>query len=161
MRWLDGIIDGHEFEQAPRVFDGQGSLAWCSLRGHGESDMTQWLNWTELDGLVVFSTSFNVACILQQGADDQSHSQLQVLFWLTVKSFSIFGCKEYNQSDFGIDHLVMSTCRVVSCVVGKGCLLWPICSLDKTVRLGPASFCIPRPNLPVTPSISWFPTFAF
>ena len=29
MRWLDGI-DGHEFEQAPEVGDGQGSLACCS-----------------------------------------------------------------------------------------------------------------------------------
>ena len=29
MRWLDGITDsdGHEFEQAPGVGDGQGSLA--------------------------------------------------------------------------------------------------------------------------------------
>ena len=25
----------------------------------------------------------------------------------------------------------------------------------------PASFCISRPNFPVTPGISWFPTFAF
>jgi len=29
---------------------------------------------------------------------------------LTVQSFSIFGCKKYNQSDFGVDHLVMSMC---------------------------------------------------
>ena len=36
---------------------------------------------------------------------------------MTEKSFSIFGCKEYNQSDLGIDHLVMSTCRVFSCVL--------------------------------------------
>ena len=42
---------------------------------------------------------------------------------LTVQSFSIFDWKEYNQSDFGINHLVMSMCRVISCVVGKGCLL--------------------------------------
>ena len=27
----------------------------------------------------------------------------------------------------------MSICRVVSCVVGKGCLLWPVHSLSKTV----------------------------
>ena len=27
--------------------------------------------------------------------------------------------------------------------------------------LCPASFCIPRPNFPVTPGISWLPTFAF
>ena len=51
------------------------------------------------------------------------HSQLLVLFLLTVYSFSIFGCKEYDQSDFAIDHLVMSTCRVFSCVVGRGYLL--------------------------------------
>ena len=25
----------------------------------------------------------------------------------------------------------------------------------------PASFCTPRPNVPVTPGISWLPTFAF
>jgi len=27
----------------------------------------------------------------------------------------------------------MSKCRIVSCVVGKDCLLWPACSLDKTL----------------------------
>ena len=30
MRWLDGGLDGHEFEQAPGVGEGQGSLACCS-----------------------------------------------------------------------------------------------------------------------------------
>ena len=34
-----------------------------------------------------------------------------------------FGCKEYNQYDFGVDHLVLSMCKVFSCVVGRGCLL--------------------------------------
>ena len=48
-----------------------------------------------------------------------SHSQLPVLFLLMVYSFSIFGYKEYNQSDFGIYHLVMSMCRVFFCVVGR------------------------------------------
>ena len=46
---------------------------------------------------------------------------------------SIFGCKEYNQSDFSVDHLVMSTGRIVSCVVGKGCFLWWVHSLGKTL----------------------------
>ena len=45
----------------------------------------------------------------------------------------VFGCKEYNGSDFAIDHLVMSMCRVFSCVVRRGCLLWPVCSLGKTL----------------------------
>ena len=34
-------LDGHEFEQAPGVGDGQGSLACCSLWGHKESEMTE------------------------------------------------------------------------------------------------------------------------
>ena len=55
----------------------------------------------------------------------------------------------------------MSMCRVVSCVVGRGCLLWPVRSLGITSSLCPASFCTPRPNLPVTPGISWLLTFAF
>ena len=37
-------LDGHEFEQAPGVGDGQGSLACCSPSGHKESDMTERLN---------------------------------------------------------------------------------------------------------------------
>ena len=40
-------LNGHEFEQAPGVGDGQGSLACCSPQGHKESDMTERLNWTE------------------------------------------------------------------------------------------------------------------
>ena len=39
MRWLDDHgLNGHEFEQAPGVGDGQGSLACCSPWGHKESD---------------------------------------------------------------------------------------------------------------------------
>ena len=41
-------LDGHEFEQAPGVGDGQGSLVCCSPWGHRESDVTEQLNWTEL-----------------------------------------------------------------------------------------------------------------
>ena len=36
--------DGHEFEQAPGVGDGQGSLACCSPWGCKESDLTEGLN---------------------------------------------------------------------------------------------------------------------
>ena len=39
----------HEFEQALGVGDGQGSLACCSPRGCKESDVTEQLNWTELN----------------------------------------------------------------------------------------------------------------
>ena len=37
-------LNGHEFEQALGVGDGQGRLACCSPWGHKESDMTEWLN---------------------------------------------------------------------------------------------------------------------
>ena len=40
-------LSGHEFEPAPGVGDGQGSLVCCSPQDHKESDTTQQLNWTE------------------------------------------------------------------------------------------------------------------
>ena len=49
MRWLNSItnLNRHEFEQAPVVGDGQGSLACCSPWGHKESDTTEQQNWTD------------------------------------------------------------------------------------------------------------------
>ena len=37
-------LDGHEFEQALAVGDGQGSLVCCSPWSRKESDMTEQLN---------------------------------------------------------------------------------------------------------------------
>ena len=37
-------LDGREFEEAPAVGDGQGSLVCCSSWGCKESDMTERLN---------------------------------------------------------------------------------------------------------------------
>ena len=39
-------LNGHEFEEAPGVGDGQGDLVCCSPWGHKESDTTEWLNWS-------------------------------------------------------------------------------------------------------------------
>ena len=49
-------LDGHEFEQALGVGDGQESLVCCSPWGLKESDTTEWLNWTVLntDSFVFF-----------------------------------------------------------------------------------------------------------
>ena len=38
-------LKGHEFEQAPGVGYGQGSLAFCSPWGHKELDMTLSILW--------------------------------------------------------------------------------------------------------------------
>ena len=62
------------------------------------------------------------------------------MIWVPVSSQSgfrwLYGASpslaaKNNQSDFSIEHLVMSMCRVVSCVVERGCLLWPVQSLGK------------------------------
>ena len=43
LRWLNRF-DGPEFEKAPRVGDGQGSLLCCSPWNSKELDMTERLN---------------------------------------------------------------------------------------------------------------------
>ena len=50
VRWHHQL-DGHELEQAPRDDEGQGSLACYSPWGHKESDATEWLNWSFLQGV--------------------------------------------------------------------------------------------------------------
>ena len=42
-------LDGCEFEWTPGGGDGQGGLACCDSWGHKESDMTEQVNWTELN----------------------------------------------------------------------------------------------------------------
>ena len=38
------LLDGHEFEQAPGVGDGQGGLVCCSPCGHKDLQTTKQLN---------------------------------------------------------------------------------------------------------------------
>ena len=45
-------LNGQRFGWTPGVGDGQGGLACCSSWGHIESDVTEWLNWTELNWIV-------------------------------------------------------------------------------------------------------------
>ena len=79
--------------------------------------------------LISFNLSLNLAI-----RSSWSEPQLAPsLVFADCTELLIFGCKEYNQSDFGIDHLVMSMYRVFSCVVGRGCLLWPVHFLGKTL----------------------------
>ena len=50
-------------------------------------------------------------------------------------------------------------CRVISCVVGRRCFLWPVHFLGKTLQAFALLHFVLQ--LPVTPGISWLPTFAF
>ena len=71
--WQDEMVgwrhrlDGHEFEQALGVGDGQGILACCSPWGHKESDTTERLNWTEASNKIYLKVKkdnwrWNVLC---------------------------------------------------------------------------------------------------
>ena len=42
-------LNGHGFALTPAVGDGQGGLVCCGPWGYKKSDMTEWLNWTELN----------------------------------------------------------------------------------------------------------------
>ena len=53
--WMASLTQWIEFEQAPGVSDGQGSLACCSPWGCKQSDMTEWLDWTELSPVKSFN----------------------------------------------------------------------------------------------------------
>ena len=68
-----------------------------------------------------------------RGSWSEPQSAPSLVFADCIESFSIFGCKEYNQPDFSIDYLVMFICRVFSCVAGGRCLLWSVYPLGKTL----------------------------
>ena len=61
----------------------------------------------------------------------------------------------------GIDYLVMSMCsRLLHCWKGEFVMI-SVFSWQNVISFCPASFRISRPNLPVTPGVSWLPTFVF
>ena len=63
-----------------------------------------------------------------------------------------------NIINLGIDHLVMSMYRVISYYWKRVFAMTSVFSWQNSVSFCPASFCTPRSNLPVTPSISWVPS---
>ena len=63
MRWHHQL-DGHEFGWTPGVGDGQGGLACYDSWGRKESDMTEWLNWTEL--ICMFGIAFRKCVLVAQ-----------------------------------------------------------------------------------------------
>ena len=91
------------------------------------------------------------------------------MIWATVSSRSCF-CWQYTVSPSLAAKTVIFLISVSS-IWWCSCLL--LCcwkrvfamtsafSWQNSLSLCPASFCTPRPNLPVTPGVSWLPTFAF
>ena len=89
----------------------------------------------------------------------------ETMIWATVSSWSCFcslyrvGYKKYNQSYFGNDHLVISIYSLFLCCWNRLFATTSVFSWQNSISLCPASFCTPRPNLPITPGVSWLPTF--
>ena len=52
VRWHHRL-HGYEFEQALGVGQGQGSLVCCSPLGRTESEMTEWLNWIDINYILI------------------------------------------------------------------------------------------------------------
>ena len=59
-------LNGYEFEQAPWVGNGQGSLACCSPWGHKVSDTNERLNWTEFRQLYKVGTIILILHVRKQ-----------------------------------------------------------------------------------------------
>ena len=95
-------LNGHEFEQALGVGDGQGGLACCSPWGRKELDMTERLNWTELNlGLRVPFTSVSRSPHAAPDCSVCGYSLTVLIFLNCPMSFGW----AYRQSFETIDHL--------------------------------------------------------
>ena len=78
MRWLDGITNSMDMRLSELwELDGQGGLACCDSWGRKESDMTEWLHWTEL------MCSFLLCCWKRMFA------MINVLSWQTSVIFQL------------------------------------------------------------------------
>ena len=102
MRWLDWHhwLDGCESQWTPGVGDGRGGLACCNSWGRKESDMTEGLNWTEL----------NLQCLSNALAKWQDRKDIQICSWY-VNCFSLWSKKcefWYEDSENGLFFLMLS-----------------------------------------------------
>ena len=92
------------------------------------------------------------------------------MIWATVSSWSCF-CWLYRASPSLAEKNIINLILVLTiwwcpCVDSFLVLLEEgvmssAFSWQNSICLCPASFCTPRPNLPVTPGVSWLPTFSF
>ena len=72
---------------------------------------------------MVFPTFFNLSLNLEIRSSCYEPQSAPGFVFADCIEFLCLWLKKYNQSDFGIDRLVMSMCSIFSCVTGRGCLL--------------------------------------
>ena len=75
-------LDGHEFEQALGVRDGQGGLACCSPFGCRESNTTEWLNCTNPSSAFLSSPNLLISCPEAPGHDLVSLDASEIIVYI-------------------------------------------------------------------------------
>ena len=109
-------FDGHEFEQAPGVGDGQRGLACCSPWGRKELDMIEWLNWTELDFKLIPSQTWTWG--------DSSFKRLPTF---TTILCQIFLCDGDSSENLESPSRIRDTKRTHGYRLQRKYSLWPSC----------------------------------
>ena len=111
---------------------------------------------------MVFPTSFNLSLILTiRSSWYEPQSAPSLVFADSIELLHL--CLQRIQSIWfyywpsGDDHV----CSLPLCCWKRVLAMTRVFSCQNSLSLCPASFCASRPNLPVTPDISWFPTFSF
>ena len=146
-------LEGHEFEQAPGVGDGQGSLACCSQWGYKELDTTEWLNWTESTAFLLGSANQQITG--RRAEEEKSHGT----------SYSAFG----GASGWGyMPHPPICVCRKFQLPLSfpnSLCLLQPrfcndsillfICWLSQCPQIGFSVFHLGWNYFPILNALSF------
>ena len=83
-------IDVREFEWTPGVVDGQGGLVCFNSWGRKELDMTERLNWTELNYNYLWKFPFPMQCNLFTGSRDFAWTLLGRPLLSLLYYYSIF-----------------------------------------------------------------------
>ena len=109
---------------------------------------------------MVFPTFFNFSLNLARSSWSEQQSATGLVFVDCIELLHLW-LQNYNPSDFRVDHPVMSMCSLLSCCWKRVFDMSSAFSWQNSISLWPASFHIPRPNLHVSPGVSWLPTFAF
>ena len=117
---------------------------------------------SDLNGLVVFSTFFNFSlnlAVRSSWSEPQSAPCLvfadriePLHLWLQRIKSIWFWC--WPSGDVHVESLLLCCWKRVFAMTS-------VFSWKNSIGLCPASFCTPRPNMPVTLGVSWLPTFAF
>ena len=92
-------LNGHGFGWTPGVGDGQGGLACCDSWGRKESDMTEWLNWTELNWNRVERAEGELSCPVVGNLTNLSRCVPEGLgYWLLTEGSQLIPTADYSDS---------------------------------------------------------------